>query len=300
MNRECFLCGEDIEDKNSKEHIFGDSFLAWMNLKDKKFKYNNATSEKEYTRLKVNSHIKCNNEFGSRFEEYILKILKNLSSNQDVLSKLHIRSNDPVISSIKEVLSQWMFKVYIGLVYWEKNLRSHPSVDYQSTLVDQINDPVVKQLQKCFKNEYKFNVPSSLYYFNIPGSVPSGLEFDFATGLPFGLIYVKFNEHLLVASIADSYLVEEWFTDYQYRNTQSRINSWSASNPIAYLYAVSHIWAVRENLPIQPSLAYSENAVTDYSRMLALKKPEINAVLVEQRAIEIYNGHTLKYGVVDA
>jgi hypothetical protein len=34
MNKLCFLCGEKISDKSTKEHIIGDSFLTRLNLKN--------------------------------------------------------------------------------------------------------------------------------------------------------------------------------------------------------------------------------------------------------------------------
>ena len=295
MSRECFLCGEEITGKISKEHIFSNSFLSLLNLKTQSFTFRKSTEKIEYSRLKVPSHSTCNNEFGSRFEEYILKLISSFNSNYDTLRKLHVEREDSIVASIKETLTQWLAKIYIGFVYWEAHYNRHSDPDYQCWLLDQVGDPLVNQLQRCFKNEWYFNVPSSLYYFRIPEQSPEGFEFDFATGLPLGLIYLKFNEHLLVACIADGYLVEEYFTENQYNASEKVIMNCSSEDPAAYLHPVSHIWSVRENLPIKPKIEYIDTNVVDKSRENPEPRPSLDIDLVNKRAKEIQIEHASKF-----
>lgn len=287
MSKICFLCGNEIEGKVTKEHIFGDKFLSTWNLKNEKYKYNKSSQQREYSRLKVPAHGDCNNEFGSRFETYILRILSSFSDNRDVLEVLHYKRDDQVVNAIKEAICQWLTKIYVGLIFWEASYPKHENPTYQKEIYKNLEPSLVQQLQKCFREENYFNVPTSLYYFRLYGDIPTGFEFDFSTGLPYGSIYVKLGHHLLVACIADGLLVEEWFTNEQYKVTVEHLQH-CKSDPAAHLAAVSHIWSVRENLPVEPNICYRSDSVVDRSRLGLSLKPEINAEVVNVRAHEIY------------
>lgn len=291
MNKICFLCGEEIIGKSTREHIIGDSFLKKLNLKNKKYTFNRARSQREYSRLKLPAHGKpCNNELGSRFEEYIISLLETFDDNFDLLRNLHNPKGDATLLAVKEALTQWLAKIYVGLVYWESEFGGHKDKSYQNQLSSQLNLSLLSQLQTCFRNEWTFNVPSSLYYFRTPPMDSGRMDFDFATGLPLGLIYLKFHNHLLVACIADGYLTEEWFTNHQYLEAQ-RVLDIHPKDCLSYLHPMAHIWSVRENLPVAPKLTYTEEGIVDSSREGFLDKPPICEKSVNKRAAEIYDEH---------
>ncbi len=284
----CFLCGKDIEGKITKEHIFGDAFLGEYNLKEKKMNYG-GKAEIEYSRLKVPAHHSCNSETGSRFEEYILSIIKNISLNLDVMRELHTPQHSKTAACVKEVLCQWLVKIYLGLSYWELSRINHPNKEYQHLLNEVIQTPLTGYLQTCFSNEYTFNCPSSLYYFSVPYDSDHDINFDFATRHDVGGAYIKFGPHLLVATLADARLVEHWFNDSLYESVQTLITNETESDAAAYLLAVGHVWAVREYLPIEPKLEFTENSIIDTSRDGYDLAPEIDGKAVNRRAIELRN-----------
>ncbi len=56
----CFFCGKEILGKISREHIFGDSFLGYLDLKLDELK-SSQPHPTSYSKLKVPSHVTCNN-----------------------------------------------------------------------------------------------------------------------------------------------------------------------------------------------------------------------------------------------
>lgn len=289
MSKLCFLCGEKILEKSTKEHIIGDSFLARFNLKNQTHTFNHGGSVREYSRLKLPAHRKCNGEMGSRFEQQIISLLEAFDDNIDVLGMLHKAKGDETVLAVKRSLVQWLAKIYIGLVYWESEFFGHNNASYQDQLKSQLNYSLLSQLQECFKNEWAFTLPSSLYYFRIQSNNDQ-LDFDFATGLPLGLIYLKFRNHLLIGCISDGYLTEEWFTDHQYIETQKFLDD-NPKDCLVYLHAVAHVWSVRENLPIAPKIDYTADGVADSSRAGLSGKPPISEKIVSKRAAEILEEH---------
>lgn len=298
MPKICFLCGCEIKEKVSMEHIFSDAFLKKMNLKKMKFRYNATNNGKEYSRLKSPTHPKCNNEFGSRFESETLEMIESLNERSGELSKLHLNYQNSDIKDLKGRILKWLTKIYLGLLCWESGLPKHENTEFQSNLKQLLKDPALKTLQRCLTSEQCFYVPSSVYYFKIPSCFHIGFEFDFATGLPLGLIYVKINEHLFIACIADDRLVEEYFTNENYIFTQKVIDENTTVDPVAYLYAVSHIWAVRANLPVTPNIFYNDNYLLCLSRIGL--RPSICEHSINTRAKEIFDAQVKKFRQVVA
>ncbi|CAK2368017.1 hypothetical protein [Vibrio sp. 10N.222.55.B11] len=292
----CFLCGKEIMDKKSKEHILGDSFLKLIALKTENFKFNCSALDKEYSRLKVPSHQTCNNEFGSRFESEIINLVYSFDDQQHNLSRLHLNDDNYEIDKLRGTLTKWLAKLYLGFVYWEAGLPRHPNIQYQSQLKHLLEDQTLKLLQSSLSQETPLYLPSSLFYFNLPENDDDNLRFDFATGLPLGLFFIKFKRHLLVVCLGDGNLVTEYFTDDQYLYSQNLINEYKDSDPLAYLHPVSHIWAVRELLPVQPDLEFYSNCILDRSRSRYLDKPEIDELAVNMRARNVFVEHTSRFG----
>ncbi|MBX3430007.1 MAG: hypothetical protein KF779_10525 [Hyphomonadaceae bacterium] len=284
--RECFLCGQPIEGKGTKEHIFADAFLGEFDLKREALWYG-AETPMEYSRIKVSAHPTCNSEQGSRFENYVLGLAHAMDQNLDVLERLHLAGQDKVVEGIREAFSQWLAKLHLGLIYWEVNLKGHPAPDVQSRLPKYLDTPVVKALQRCFCQFHSFNVPSSLYYFRLPDAV-SPTRFDFSTQHQILGTFIRFGRHLLVGVTGDGYLTTEWFGPEQYRRTQSFIDEQWKTNPAAYLQAPAHIWAVRAGLPVAPKLEFTTSAVIDRSREGWTDRPQINADAVNDFANELY------------
>ncbi len=288
MERRCFLCGQPIEGKATQEHIFADSFLAEFDLKQERLQFG-APEPIEYSRIKVPAHRDCNSGMGSKFENYLLQTIRSIDTNLDVMGELHLAHQSEVAGRVKETLCQWLTKLHLGLIHWEVGLKRHPDPEYQASLRRYIETPVVKCLQRCFSEWHHFNCPSSLYYFSVPPPPEQAFRFDFASRHEISGTFIRFGPHLLVTTIGDGRLVEEWFGDHQRQITQQHIFDNSGENPLAYLLAVAHIWAVRESLPVQPRLEFSSQSIVDRSREGFDQKPQIDGEGIHVRANEYFD-----------
>jgi hypothetical protein len=76
---------------------------------------------------------------------------------------------------------------------------------------------------------------------------------------------------------------------------QHSIDELSDHDPVAYLHPVSHIWAVREWLPIQPRLEFEDGGIRDRSREGYAFRPRIDSDAVNTRAAEIFQEHAAKW-----
>ncbi|SRR6266852_5951204 len=91
----CFFCGEAILGKRSREHIFGDSFLAYLGLKQEKVS-SSQPHPTSYSRVKVPAHKHCNNGAGSAFERYVLSLIRTMDFNLDHLAAVHTDTGEPL------------------------------------------------------------------------------------------------------------------------------------------------------------------------------------------------------------
>lgn len=70
---------------------------------------------------------------------------------------------------------------------------------------------------------------------------------------------------------------------------QVKVAQHAEADPTAYLVAVGHVWAVRENLPVKPNLEFSEERIIDRSRNGYALAPGIDADTVNRRALDFRN-----------
>jgi hypothetical protein len=284
--KDCFFCGKPIEGKGTLEHIISDGFLEALDLKVE-HTLSGLPLPTTYSRIKVPAHGLCNSQQGSRFEAEILALLKSLDANIDTLQELNSQSTAPLQVALRQYFVMWLCKIYFGFIYWEAGRSAHPDTARFIVLKQLLEDDTFAYLRRCFVQELSFAAPSSLYYFRL-AEPPSGrYRFDFGTALPYDLVYVRIRKHLFIAAIADGHLVHEWLNGDSITNIQSHLDRGSA-DPAAYLHAVSHVWAIRELLPIPPSIAFQESTIADRSREGLASRPDINSDKVNDRAAEIY------------
>ena len=290
----CFFCGDAIAEKVSQEHVFGNSFLGYLDLKR-----DTLTSSQphptSYSRLKVPAHATCNNREGSWFESYVLSIIRTMDGNLDHLAQIHTSIGEQVNEGLRQAFTQWLAKLYFGLLYWEAGRKNHADRAHQRWLMKLLNGPEFAYLRSCYTQHLGFRLPSSLYHFRVPDPQEPAFRFDFGNGLPHGLVYIRFRNHLLVTALGDGNLVREWFNDEHVERCQAHILEQSASDPVAYLHAVAHIWAVREWLPIQPAIEFHDWGICDRSREGLEERPAINGEAVNARAQEIFDEHASRW-----
>jgi hypothetical protein len=282
---DCFFCGKPIEGKKTFEHIISDGFLEALDLKIENT-LSGLPLPTTYSRIKVPAHASCNSQQGSRFEEQILALLKTLDSNVDILKELNAQSSAPLSAALKQYFVMWMCKIYFGFIYWEAGRTKHPDPARYGLLQQLLDDELFAYFRRCFVDELAFAVPSSFYYFHLAEPVSERFRFDFGTGLKLDLVYIRIRRHLFVAALADSCLVHEWLNGDAITYIQSHLDRGS-DDPAVYLHAVSHVWAIRELLPIAPSIEIRENVIMDHSRDLLDSRPDIAGDAVNDRAAEI-------------
>lgn len=290
----CFFCGEPIDGKTSREHIFSDKFLEYLGLKQEKVTSSLPRST-SYSKVKVPAHSSCNSGRGSEFEAYILRLIKSMDANLAHLSAIHTAFGEPLNESLRHAFTQWLAKLYYGLLYWEAGLETHVDPDYQRWLGSLLAEPEFAYLRKCFVDQLAFKIPSSLFHFHVPDPPEPAFRFDFGNGLPHGLFYVRFRNHLLVTALADANLVHQWLNEEHVSSLQLSITQLSAQDPAEYLHAVAHIWAIRELLPVAPRLEYQDRDILDRSREGYSQCPAIDSEAVNSRAAELFQKLVAKW-----
>jgi hypothetical protein len=145
----CFFCGQEIHGKISREHIFADSFLKYLDLKEQKVT-SSLPHPTSYSIVKVPSHESCNNREGSEFEQYTLSLIKSMDSNRDLLAGVHTATGEPVNEALRQALTHWLAKLYFGLLYWESGLKTHANPKHQQWLRSLLAGPEFAYLRRCF------------------------------------------------------------------------------------------------------------------------------------------------------
>lgn len=285
----CFFCGLPIEGKSTDEHIFSDTLLGNNGLKNMKIILTDRKTRKTYSRAKVKAHGTCNNENGGAFEDLNLKILDNLEPNREILRRLH-SSDQAKIGSIESAVADhfkmWLAKIFFGLIYWESHI--YEGLDNREQLLESLKDESFQRLRDSFTKNNRFNVPSSIFYFEIyhsPGTDPD-LNFDFATNIQAKSVFVRIKGHLFVCCLGDDRLVEEWFTHAHWVHWQKQVLEQKLETD--YLEIFAEISAVRLSLPVAPRLDYLDNGdVVGKSRLGFKDKPAIDENAIERARRDI-------------
>lgn len=290
----CFFCGAEIGEKVSREHIFGNAFLGYLDLKLEALNssFKRATT---YSRIKVPAHPSCNNQQGSQFEREILNLVRTMDDNLAEMEQLRAPTPESLGEALREIFTLWIAKLYYGLLYWEAGLERHDDPEYQRWLRGLLHTQEFAYLRKCLVEGSAFRLPSSLFYFYLSEPPEPALRFDFATGLPLGLVYIRFRRHLLVAALGDGNLVGEYFTQQQVERGQAHISNASSEEALSFLHAIAHIWAVREWLPVEPRIEYGVAGLVDRSRDGYTTRPLIDGAAVSERARELFEEHRARW-----
>lgn len=213
----CFFCGNEINGKSSKEHIFPEHLLKRFRLKEKCCSVNNST---QYSRLKVKTHSKCNNEFGSAYEGKFIKIMDSLMKDDEALEALHLHPDDPAYhvmdlsalsiyrpstDDFRQIVSTWLIKLYYGVLwyqatYYEKSKIFNKSFnETRDLLISKFNEYPFQLMQKSYQNGYGFNLPSSLYCIRIELDVP----FSWGMMIELDILWIKLDKLLFMIAIND-------------------------------------------------------------------------------------------------
>jgi hypothetical protein len=264
--RKCFFCNEEIKDKKTLEHIIPDSLLKKLNIKEETL-----TGEFtiQYSRIKVPAHSSCNNNFGSEFEDKILKLLEDPESlyeqinSNDQLDIIYSPSDDST-----SLFITWLSKIYYGLFY-NDFLKTH-NEDWRELCFEIINNQNFKLTQKSYQLNYGFNLPSSLYIFKTKKK-----NFNLRTFIHPSSILMSINGLVFILAIADGFLCKNYLNSSNISNLKSYLSENDSINEFpADLFAFSEIAALRLNIPKSPSFVFTDNEMLNLSFSTMIENPD--------------------------
>jgi hypothetical protein len=199
---QCFLCGQDLGEAKSREHVFPKWLLYRLDLWDKTITLLNRTTI-PYRYLTVPCCPACNSEHLARLEEAIEFAFR--------------KGPKQVIQTDKLLLYQWMGKIFYGLLYRELSLaadRSDPDSetitstemmeDYRALhgFLQSIRIPIT------FENFF----PGSVFVFEIECAPGLG-SFDYSDN-PIGMTFcIRVGNTGVIACLKDDGLVLESFSE---------------------------------------------------------------------------------------
>jgi len=285
----CFLCGLNIDGKSHDEHIFPDSFLNQHSLKNEKVTLSDGESI-TYSRIKVDAHQRCNNEFGSRYESRILNLLSSVTTHSDVLEKMHLSAEIMHIPSSEPVklLTTWFCKIFYGMNWFDSHRKNHKYPEYQNLLrSNQLSDANLKLLQKAYQLGKGFNLPSSIYYLKLDSPVQLPFDQGFMQHPP--IIWMKTQEHFFMIAIADGQLAYNYIDEDLIGQMKEQFIR-GGKHPLFFLIPLSHLIAVARNLPKSPSFVIGQDSIINMSlTTLSTKQFNIDSDQVNRDANRIYH-----------
>lgn len=266
----CFLCGDKIASKAewSPEHIIADEILGHFGIKQHPFQLINGQTI-TYSRIKIPSHRKCNNEFGSRYEKGVIQMIRN---PMKLFSDLRAENCRLPIDmgpsdSITSIITTWMSKIYYGLFYLDNyRANTEEAHDICKYILD---SAYFKQVQQSFKHGYGFTLPGSLFALWLPEAV---CGWDLTTIPDQSIIMLKINELVLILCIADGCLTRSYLHDENLKKLNRSCFEFRPRRFSHYL-ALAHVMAHRGNLPKKPSFIFSEDRITNMSFSTSVANP---------------------------
>ncbi len=126
-------------------------------------------------------------------------------------------------------------------------------------------------IQKAYKDEVGFCLPSSLYVFQSEKDF-----FDLRTFVYPQTIMMKIHKLVFILAIEDGFLTKNYLNDGILSNFRDKLLFEEKKNdnfPI-HLYALSEIMALRMCIPKTPSFVYSNNQIMNMSLSTGVANPE--------------------------
>lgn len=267
VRKSCFFCGEEIEKNKTLEHIIPNALLKKLNIKEEVLGGN---LNIQYSRVKVPAHQYCNSTFGSQYEALLLdmlddpaRIYKSIADDYGIEIQYGPEFND--ISIIRT----WMTKIYYGLFY--NDFLKTKDEQYRQICQKIIGSKNFELTRESYKNQYGFNIPSSLYVFKTKNT-----EFNLRTIIDPATLMLRINGLILILSIGDGFLCR------QYLNGESlnQLNDYLALHeenipdfPSPEL-ALAEILALRVNIPKQPFFMFNAKRMINLSLNTMAANPD--------------------------
>ncbi len=292
MRNTCFFCSKPILEKKTQEHIIPDSLLGKLGIKEETI---TGKGVFQYSRVKVPAHNTCNSRFGSKYEDRILKLLDD---PEKLLEDLKAEGSGISIiygpnESVTALFSTWLSKIYYGLFY--NDYLKIDDVEHKKVSQSIIDTDNFRMIQKAYKDEVGFCLPSSLYVFQSEKDF-----FDLRTFVYPQTIMMKIHKLVFILAIEDGFLTKNYLNNGILSNFRDKLLLEGKKNdnfPI-HLYALSEIMALRMCIPKTPSFVYSNKQIMNMSLSTGVANPEeyykVDEELIAKKRDEILSELNVK------
>ena len=268
FKRKCFFCSETINEKKSMEHIIPNSLLGKLGIKEESITGDKTT---QYSRIKVPSHAKCNNEFGSEYEDRILDFFDDTDHLYDALveeENSHLMMYCPS-DSVTSIITTWLSKIYYGLFYYDY-LKTTNDL-WREKCLSIISSDNFNFVKESYKNSFGFQLPSSLYVFKTDNQ-----DTDLITMISPTTILFKIKNITLVLCICDGFLTKNYLNEDSLKNLRDYVEKQDKNNVAfpSYKLALGEILALRSCIPKNPKFVYSQNQIINMSFSTLAENPD--------------------------
>ncbi|WP_167730320.1 HNH endonuclease [Terasakiella sp. SH-1] len=293
LSRTCFFCNQEINEKKSLEHIIPNSLLGQMKIKEETL---NGVYSSQYSKIKVPAHTKCNNEFGSRYEDHILKLLNDPEGLFNDLNKTDMVGHaifTPTDDSFG-LISTWLGKIFYGLFY-NDYLKTNDQ-DWKEVCYEVISSVNFKIIQNAYEKEYGFSLPSSLYVFQTESD-----DFDLLTRLHPYTLLLKIKNLVFIICLEDGFLTKSYMGDEGVESLRDTLKKLAIEHPKAPVHhvALCEIMALRLSIPKTPKFVSSNNQIMNMSFMTAVansdKKYALDQKLYHENRKYVLSEHGIRF-----
>ncbi|MDW7755766.1 MAG: hypothetical protein SCH68_11445 [Brevefilum sp.] len=199
----CFLCGKNILDKYSLEHVFPRWLQRKFDLWNQEINLLNKSSI-QYRYLQVPCCQTCNNKYLSKIETIV-----------------HNGVNDGFDSfrNIEEpIIFQWIGKIFYSLLYKELTLlfnRSDPSYGNINTdeYVESFNGLHSLLQSSRYPTKFELHFPWSIFIFKLKPFC-NNQAFDFSDDSDRGAVKIRMNDIGIIACLMDHGTVKKTLIDW--------------------------------------------------------------------------------------
>lgn len=294
LSRVCFFCNKEIEEKKTLEHIIPNSLLGRLRIKEETIA---GCKKTQYSRIKVPAHSRCNNEFGSEYEQKVLELLGDLDGLYEAIKSEE--SGIPIMygpgQSVSEIITTWLSKIYYGLFYYD--LISTRDEEWRDICSFVVSGKNFEYVRTSYKNGHGFQLPSSLYVFKT-----SNTDTDLVTLVDPSSILLKVGSITLILCICDGYLTKNYLNGEKLE----RLRKWvrqederDAKFP-SHKLALGEIAALRSCISKTPKFVSSENQIINMSLSTMVANPEeyyrIDEQALSDARVEILRGFNIELG----
>lgn len=284
LKKVCFFCNKDIKDKKSFEHIIPDGLLGKMGIKEAKVTGDRVT---QYSRIKVPAHSRCNNEFGSRYEEIVLELLQDTDTLYQAI--VDEEGGLPIeygpSASVSSIMTTWLSKIYYGMFYDDYLKTSNEN--WKEICLHVIESQNFDLVRKSYEGGYGFQLPSSLFVFQSKNS-----RFDLFTSVNPSTILIKINTITLVLCLCDGYLTKGYLNGETLQQLRDRVTEENLNDSEfpSHKLALSEILALRLCIPKSPSFIYGNHQILNMSFSTMVSNPsevyKIDVALLKELRIK--------------